>query len=451
VGGEHRAPRRRGPLAAAAVLVLVVTLAGAYRAHLAQRAPDTAAAGPGYWVSTRGSDDAAGSSAHPWRTIGHAVTAAPAAARIFVRNGTYEPFTVTKAGLTITSAPGERAVVQGSREARDVIHIAAADVTVSDLTVRGCVPNPNPDVDVTGDHGSGIRIASAGGVTVRGVTVRDSHGTNAAGLPVGCYGILATDSHDVVISGSEVYHNGAGIVISGGGKDVVVELNDVHDQDVIVQNSAAADDDFGGYGLAATFVKADPGPVFRHNTVRRNAGPSADYGVDGGGIELYDARNTTISDNTFAANNGVMETGTGSGGACTGNTFTGNTATTDGEPADADTDTGLVLRCAAGLQVTGNTFSGLANFTFLLTDGGEFAGRIDGVRITGNTVVRRTGAVVFRLQYAGGAPPGVTIDQNRYRTGQDSFAVIDPGSPETTVSFAGWRSRTGHDASSTLF
>ena len=43
--------------------------------------PDVAAAGSGYWVSTKGDDDGSGTADRPWRTVDHAVGAAPAGSR----------------------------------------------------------------------------------------------------------------------------------------------------------------------------------------------------------------------------------------------------------------------------------------------------------------------------------------------------------------------------------
>nr|WP_296066542.1 right-handed parallel beta-helix repeat-containing protein [uncultured Actinoplanes sp.] len=430
------------------VLVLTAGGAGVWRGLIhASRPPDVGDAGPGFWVSTRGDDRAGGTADAPWRTIRHAVASATAGSRIFVRAGDYEPFTVNRPNLTITSAPGERATIVGRSGTRDVVLIAANSVTVTDLTVRGCVPEPDPDVGVTGDHGSGIRVHRVSKILISGVTVRDSAGRNAANLPVGCHGILITESRDVHVTGSQVYHNGAGIGVTRGGRGVLVDHNDVHDQNVIIQNSAARNDDFGGYGLSATFVSDSPGPVFRANTVRRNYGPSSDYGVDGGGMELYDANNVTVAANTFEGNDGVMETGTSGASPCAGSVFSGNRAI-GGTVAGHDRDTGLVLRCATGMAITGNTFSTLSRFTFLLQTGGDFGGRIDDLAITGNTITRKTGTVVYRLQYASAPPSGLRIDRNTYRNGAAGFAVLDGLRSETTVPFAGWRARTGFDAGS---
>ena len=443
-------PRRRAVLigAAVAAAVLVPVTAAAVWVNT-ERPPDTARAGAGHWVSTKGQDDNPGTADRPWRTVAHAVDAAPAGSAIFLRDGEYEPFTVDRPDLRITSAPGERATVTGRAGVRDVVLITADNVTVTDLTVAGCVPNPTPDVNVTGDHGSGIRIHRTRGVAVRGVTVRDSHGTNAAGLPVGCYGILATESRDLTVASSEVFHNGGGIAVTRGGRGVVVEGNNVHDQNVILHNTKDRLDDFGGYGLAATFITDKPGPVFRGNTVLRNVGPSTDYRVDGGGMEIYDAANTTITGNTFAGNDGVMETGTGRNGKCADIVFAGNTVT--GRSAGGGTgSTGLVLRCASNMVVRDNTFTEVERFTFLCASDGPFAGSIDGLQIVGNTVLKRTDAVVYRMQFGSADIPPISVDRNRYRASGERFAVIDEGS-ERTVSFDDWRSESGYDDGSELF
>jgi Right handed beta helix region len=446
-----------------AFLIGIAVVAGAvafavYRRQTYEPAPDAAAAGAGYWVSTHGDDDSgAGTPDRPWRTVDHAVRTVPRGSRVFLRAGRYQPFIVDRPGLTVTSAPGERATIVGREGIRDVVRVTAANVSLIDMTVTGCVPKPNPDVDVTGDHGSGIRIDGTTGVIIRGVTVRDSRGVNASGLPVGCYGILASSARNLRVTGCDISHNGAGIVISHGGRGVLVDNNNVHDQDVIIQNTRAPLDDFGGYGLAASFVTDNPGPVFRGNTVRHNIGASVDYGVDGGGVEIYDADNTTITGNTFVDNNGVLETGTGSSGRCENDAFTGNTVAVRGHAGQQSHFTGLVLRCSAAMTISHNTFDGLSNFTFLVSGDGPFAGAVDKLRISDNTVGQAPGAVVFRLQYRSTASlPALVVDRNRYHLAQEGFAVLGPDTESTaedlanTVSFTMWRQRTRFDAHSSL-
>jgi hypothetical protein len=441
----------RRALLVLAVLAPVLALAYWFRADLLDSSEPSATA-DGYWVSPYGDDDADGTADHPWRSVVKAVASVPDDARINLRAGEYRPFTVDRPGLTVISASGERATIVGMSGTRDVVLVAAAGVTLENLEVRGCVPNPSPDNAQTGDHGSGIRVDGVSGVTVHNVHVNQSGGTNASGLPVGCYGILATNARDLTITGSEVDHNGAGIAVSGGGKGVLIEGNDIHDQDRIVQNSPEADDDFGGYGLGATFITDNPGPIFRNNQVTHNLGPSTDYGVDGGGMEIYAASHVTVTGNTFVDNDGAVETGTGEGRTCAGNTFTGNTVASRGHESESDSFTGLVLRCAGGMRVTGNTFENLSRFTFLITQDGEFAGPIDDLQITGNDVTQ-SGDVIHRLQFTALSDvPTIKIDANRYHTTGAAFAVIGPaGIPDAgnTIDFPTWQKRTDFDATST--
>jgi hypothetical protein len=254
------------------------------------------------------------------------------------------------------------------------------------------------------------------------------------------------------VSSSEIFHNGAGIEVSGGGRGVVVENNNVHDQDVVVHNTAEPkNDDFGGYGLGATSITDDPGPVFRDNTVVANQALSSDYGRDGGGFELYNASHTTITRNRFADNDGVLETGTGGGGSCVDNVFSNNTAIGRSGPASSVTDsTGLVLRCASNMTIADNTLSTLDKYAFIVETGTAFAGGVDGLSITGNTVTQDGDNEIFYLALANSAQqPRIVINNNRYRTTGDAFATVR-GVP-SSLTFGGWRSQTGHDASSGTF
>jgi hypothetical protein len=67
-------------------------------------------------VAPSGSDGAAGSAAAPWRTIGHAVAAAPSGSTIVVRGGTYHESVVVPYGrrVTLQNWPGEAVWLDGS-------------------------------------------------------------------------------------------------------------------------------------------------------------------------------------------------------------------------------------------------------------------------------------------------------------------------------------------------
>src|SRR3989304_5188285 len=92
----------------------------------------TAATSSTRYVSTAGSDSAAGSALSPWRTIQHAADVAPAGSTIIVRGGTYAPFSILRSGLTVEAASGETVTVSGGT------YVVLVRGT-SDVTVRGLV------------------------------------------------------------------------------------------------------------------------------------------------------------------------------------------------------------------------------------------------------------------------------------------------------------------------
>ena len=131
-----------------------------------------------------------------------------------------------------------------------------------DLTVNGCVPNPEQDGEL-GDGGSGaIRIDDGAiGVTVKNVTIRDSTGINRDGLTSGCYGILVHGANGSKILGNDIAGTGSGIYFYGGGKDAKVEQNNVHDNAVLIRNTPGGDDDYGANGITFANLQAKPGPT----------------------------------------------------------------------------------------------------------------------------------------------------------------------------------------------
>jgi hypothetical protein len=109
------------------------------------------------------------------------------------------------------------------------------------------------------------------------------------------------------------------------------------------------------------------------------------------------------------------------------------------------------------MTISHNTFENLSNFTFLVSGDGPFAGAVDHLTISDNTVRQARGAVVFRLQYPPDASlPAVVVDGNRYHLTQEGFAVLGPDTESAaedlanTVSFGRWRQQTRFDDNSRL-
>lgn len=408
-----------------------------------------AAAAVVYHVSATGSDAGNGSHASPWRTIAKATSSAPAGAVIVVGTGTYAPFTVTKAGQTVTAAPEASVVVQGRAGVQDVVRIAAPAATVKDLTVKGCVPHPNPAGGFNDNGSSAVRIHDgAHGVTVAGLRIRDSRGTNSHGLRFGCYGILAHGANASKIVDNDIAGTGSGIYVMGGGAGTLVADNRIHDNDVLIRNTPGNDDDYGANGISFSNVRSLPGPVVTRNIIKGNFGPSSDYGFDGGAVEIFNSSHVSVLANTIADNENVLETGNSPNGRnllgeCIGNVFAGNTVSGRAPGSKLDRSIGMILRCATGMVVKGNSFTGIDWWVYEITTGDKFASNVNGLTITGNSVI------ADQKVYALGVDPFATalvLDANRIRHTGKIFANHADGS--TSPDLADWQRRTLRDLTS---
>ncbi len=411
----------------------------------------TVVAGPAaaatYYVSGSGNDGGDGSSGSPWRTLARAASAAPAGASIRVRAGTYQPFTVTRANQTFAAVAGQAAVVVGRAGVQDVIRVAAGGVRLSGMTVRGCVPNANPPGGFEHGGSSAIRVDDgAHDVTIEQMTIADSRATNAEGLRFGCYGVLVHYADRTSILRNDISGTGGAIYFNGGGVGARITGNRLHDNDVIIRNTYRADDDFGGNAVTFTNLYGAPGPRATGNTIFNNAGPSRDYGYDGGAFEIYNARNVLIDGNVLSNNENVLETGTYPGGDCSGNAFSGNQVTGRTQGSRLPQTIGMILRCANGMKIENNTFSGLEWRLFYIGTNDMFSSNVDRLTIRNNTIT------MYQPVYHLGVYPsvaGLVVDGNRYRTSASAFATYGDGTQ--SADFWNWRSRTGLDAGSSTF
>jgi parallel beta-helix repeat protein len=326
------------------------------------------------YVSIDGSDDAAGTSEDPWRTVQHAVDAAPAGGVVSIGPGTFDGFTVRRSGLTIRGVAGT--VIRGDTDV-----ILVEDVTSARLS----------DLEVTGARfpfGAGIRVNRSSGVIVERTTLRDNRS----------FGIKVADSTEVTIRDNDIGHNETGIEISRAGEGIAVLDNLIHDNDRMVTASR------GGNGIV--FHLTTGAITVGGNRLWGNRAPHLDdAGYDGGAFEVYGASNLLITGNLLWDNNNTMETGTDGVAPCTGNTFSRNTVRALGAvPGQTE---GLILRCAEAMQVAHNTFDGLDGYAFYVSADGAYSGSIAGLAIRNNIVVRGR---AFSL--AAGLPAGLVIDHN---------------------------------------
>jgi parallel beta-helix repeat protein len=407
-----------------------------------------------FYVATTGSDTAAGTSSAPWKTIQHAVDTAPAGAKISVLAGSYTPFKVTRANLQVVGASAATVTITGAAGVRDVVLISANNVTVSNLTVTGCVPNSNPIGGFEDQPSTGVRVDDGtSGAVVSGMTIANSDTTlNTQGLKFGCYGVFIHNATNATIDGNNIHHNGYGVDVVGGGGGVVIKNNQIHDNDVIIRNNTTANDDFGAVAIGFAQVTGTPGPVAENNTIYNNQGPSNDYGTDGGGFEIFNASNLVLRGNTIYNNENILETGTQSGGSCKNNAFTGNNVSGKSSGSTIANSIGMILRCAQNMTIDNNTISKINWWVFDIEQDSTFGASIDGLTITNNTIDQTPASgTTSEKTYSLNVNPaghGMNINTNHYRF-QNQFANDWTGA--NVISLAAWRTLTGFDANSTQF
>ena len=381
-----------------------------------------------YVVSPNGNDSASGSPSAPWRTLQNAADSAPSGASIFVRNGTYSGFSMYRSGtasapITFKAYPGETPVLDGGGAVPWTVKLSGVSyVNLDGLTVQGGYAD--------GQDGGGVLVVNSSNVAVTHSVLRDNK----------AFGIRTYNSTYVTIDHNDISHNATGVRIDRAGEGVLVTNNLIHENDKMMVNTpGGGGDDVGAIGVGITRTTGHS--VISGNLIWGNRAPSYDFGWDGGAMDIYAASNWTFTNNVTWDNENVFESGTDSAKTpCDGNVFTHNlnyAATTQGRTY------GMILRCGSNMLVANNTFVGMQNFVFALSDNeGTWGGSIAGLRLL-NNVVSASNAEVFRLETA--LPASVAIDYNLVQVG--GTAVVANGVPNhgSTTSLSTYRSWTGYE------
>jgi parallel beta-helix repeat protein len=201
------------------------------------------------YASPSGSDAGSGSLASPFQTVQQLADSLPAGGVGCLREGTYregiEPLAdsnqvkVTTPGITLTSAPGERAEIDG----RLVIAHGANGVTVEDLYLDGKNPagstSPTVDanrttfrhVDVTNDHTAICFALGNYGYESAADTVIEDSKIHDCGAPSTNqqHGIYISSATDTVISGNWIYDNAdRGIQLYPNAQDTTITDNVIY-------------------------------------------------------------------------------------------------------------------------------------------------------------------------------------------------------------------------------
>jgi parallel beta-helix repeat protein len=385
-----------------------------------------------WYVSTTGSDTAAGTGAAPWRTVQKAVNTVAAGSTVYVRAGTYSGFVMSRSGtagapIVIAGYPGDaRPVITNTGTAVDTIRLNGVhDVTLTGLVIEGARG--------VGDQGAGIRTENAATrIVIRDNLIRNNN----------AYGIYSHRSTSVTIEGNELTGNEAGVIVAYEAAGTRITGNQIHDNNRMIVNTVSpTNDDHGAVGVV--FLKTAGPVVASGNTLWGNRAASHDYEWDGGAFETYGASNVTITDNRMWDNENVFESGTDSSYACSNLRFTRNVAW---GAASQGRSFGMFLRCASSSYVASNTFYGLDGFVFAVGTSSAYSGSIDNLQIVNNVAVMASGKIIG-IDTA--IPASVVIDYNDAwsSAGGVIASVTGKGSTSSLATFQAWTGLMAHGAS----
>ncbi len=241
--------------------------------------------GNGFYVSTSGSDGGDGSAAHPFATLAKAVSAMEGSGThtTFVEGGTYYIGSTLHlgsqaSGMTIESAPGSTATLDGSGSQSTLIQLdGASGVTLQGLTFQN-----------TGGGGAAVTLNGASGNSII-----DNHFTNThEGL------LVENGSNNNTVSGNELDNSGtSGVEVDNGSNSNSFDSN-------VINGAGATGTTGGGF-----FVHGGNDNSISHNLVENTAG----VGI---GIENWDSSTTNIGNKI--TDNIVQNTSTSSSGADSG-------------------------------------------------------------------------------------------------------------------------------------
>lgn len=310
-------------------------------------APEPATATCDKVAATNGSDSAAGTVSQPYRSVQKLVDSVSAAQTACLRAGTHhgdrpygdahEEITITRAGITLTSFPGERPTLVG----RLRIDIGADGVRVIGLNLDGTNThrNASPTVnakdavfsrnDVTNNNtgicfGIGNDYGAATGTILRGNRIHNCGQYPRTNHEHGIYVSDATDTriHDnliydnadrgvqlypdadrTVVRGNIIDGNGEGVVISGAG-------DASSDRNLVMNNIISNSED--SYNVYSSYTGAVPsGNVVRENCVWPT-NPDPSYNENGGILKtpaFTATKNVVVDPDYFDRGNADFRTG----------------------------------------------------------------------------------------------------------------------------------------------
>jgi parallel beta-helix repeat protein len=346
----------------------------------------------GFYVSTTGSDSGDGSVAHPFATLGRAVTAMEQSGSIkatYLEGGTYKLGSTVNlgskdSGMTIESAPGAKAVLDGNGSLSTLVSLnGASNVTLQGLTFQD-----------TGKNAAALSLSGASGNHIVGNLFSGAH----EGI------LLANGSSSNTVSGNELDNSG-----TSGIEDDGQSNSNTFDSNLI--NGAGAVGTTGG----GIFVHGANNNVISHNQVENTAG----MGI---GLENWDS--STVNVGNKIIDNDIHNVGTSSQSVDTGAIYLLGRSDVNTQTTISGNDITSTLSTANHPQIVGIYLDDLTS----------------GVTVTNNIVAN---TVDHSLQIHGGS--NVTVENNIFDLGANS------GSSWGWDTAALFQSISGHGMSNNVF
>ena len=272
----------------ARALIATAVLASAVAAVIAT-AGESAAAASVYYVSTSGSDSAAGTEAAPFKTIAKAQSVATAGTTVYFRAGTYSYTTGT------STCSSQTATV-------DAITLNKSGTSGSPITYAN-YPAEKVQFNFSGMTGVNCRIkgfdVTGSYLTVRGFEITGVRQNNS--LNHESWGIWISGSNNVFEKINAHNNMGPGLFIANGGGNLVLNSDSHDNYDPYSSGGAGGNAD----GFGAHIKAGNPGNVFR--------GCRAWWNSDDG-FDLINAYSSVTIENSWAWRNGYLpQTTTASG------------------------------------------------------------------------------------------------------------------------------------------
>jgi hypothetical protein len=257
-----------------------------------------------YYVAPRGKDSNSGTLEQPFATIRHALVAAEQPGdHVIVRKGTYREHLVLPHGgsaeagpFVLENYPGERPILSGfGLRGGNMILIE----NLSYVVIRGFDIRNNTRVN----DGSGIRIVGGGSnIEVRDNRIHDMRGLSAMGITV--YGTSDVPVSNLIIDRNVIYNIQAApseaLTLNGNVTDFQITNNRVHDVNNI------------GIDMIGGEADIHPTQVARNGLVKGNVVYRARSKYGGGfaaGIYVDGGRDIVIDGNVVYQNNVGIEVG----------------------------------------------------------------------------------------------------------------------------------------------